>query len=133
MNIGCGMLNPVAWNSLNNSSATLASASAEGFRGPILFITLEAYLAVECNTQDCLNINKSYIQQSFMIENDVCVRGQKKRHVPVRRYTSMPWLTTITKGPTQRIRIVERETMNGYLIKTELCREVNTFEKVAGP
>jgi len=81
MNIGCGMLNPVAWNSLNNSSATLASASAEGFRGPILFITLEAYLAVECNTQDCLNINKSYIQQSFMIENDVCVRGEKKTYL----------------------------------------------------
>jgi len=56
-----------------------------------------------------------------------------EKNVPVRRYTSTPWLTTITKGPTQRIRIVERETMNGYLIKTELCREVNTFEKVAGP
>lgn len=58
MKIGCGMLNPVAWNSLNNSSATFASASTEGFRGPISFITLEAYSAVECNTHDCLNIYK---------------------------------------------------------------------------
>ena len=56
--IGCGMLNPVAWNSPNNSSATLESASAEGFRGSILFITLEAYSVVECNTQDCLNTQK---------------------------------------------------------------------------
>jgi hypothetical protein len=55
------MLNPVAWNSLNNSSATLASASAEGFRGPIVSITLEAYSVVECNTQDCLNIDKKNI------------------------------------------------------------------------
>jgi hypothetical protein len=56
--IGCGMFNPEDWNSLNNSSATLASASAKGFLGPISFITLDAYSAVECNTQDCLNAKK---------------------------------------------------------------------------
>jgi hypothetical protein len=57
---------------------------------------------------------------------------KKRRHVPVRRYTSTPWLTAITVGPTQRIRIVERETMNWYLINESWGREVNTFEEVAG-
>jgi hypothetical protein len=47
---------------------------------------------------------------------------QKNKDVRVRRYTSTTWLATITKSPTQRIGIVEREAMNGYLIKTSLGR-----------
>lgn len=122
------MLNPVAWNSLNNSSATLASASAEGLRGPILFITLEAYSVVECSTQDCLNTNENTSGEIVTADNITNVYTQKnKRHAPVRRHASTPWLTAVTEGPAQRIGIVERETMNRYLVKTPLGRQIDIF------
>ena len=78
--IGCGMLNPVAWNSPNNSSATLESASAEGFRGSILFITLEAYSVVECNTQDCLNTQKVHAWSENLWHQIICLHTKKQRH-----------------------------------------------------
>lgn len=56
----------------------------------------------------------------------------KRKYIPVRRCTSTPGLTTITKGPTQRIRIVERETMNRYLIKTNGAEKYTLFQEVAG-
>jgi len=84
------MFNPVDWNSLNNSSATLASASAEGFLGPISFITLDAYSAVECNTQDCL-LEGIQARPGLLLSQKAQLRKSEL-------LKEKPWTGTIAKG-----------------------------------
>lgn len=115
--IGCGMLNPVAWNSLNNSSATLASASAEGFRGPIFFTTLEAYSVVECNTQDCLNTKKKYMKWKFVTpDNILCVHKKTKTYL-LGGTQARPGLLLLQKAQLRELELLKEKPWTGTWLK----------------